>query len=91
MVAQALRAVADVIEKPRAGEQEQERDVAEGQDVVSAARSLGAEIISAPLEIAAAALGAAGEAMTSSTGVPSGESGGTSNSRKGGTRASSRE
>jgi hypothetical protein len=90
-MAEALRAVADVLEKPRTGKQEQGRDTHEGQDIVSAARSLGAEIVSAPLEIAAAAIGAAGEAVTSAVGVPSGESRGTGASRKGSTGTSSQE
>jgi hypothetical protein len=90
MMAEALRAVADVLEKPRTGEQGPGRDTHKGEDVASAARSLGAEMIAAPLEIAAAAIGAAGEAVTSAVGIPSGESR-TGGSRNGSTRTSSRE
>jgi hypothetical protein len=91
MMAEALRAMADVLEKPRAGATGSRGDMAEGQDVVSAARSLGADIVSAPLEIAAAAFGAAGEAVTSAVGVPFGESRGTGDSQKGSTGTSSQE
>jgi hypothetical protein len=83
MMAQALRAVADALEKPQAGEQGSDPD--ESRDSVSAARSLGAEMVSAPLEVAAAAIGAVGDIVTSAVGVPSGES------RKGGPATSSRE
>ena len=91
VMAEALRAVADVLEKPRAGEQGQGRDTHVDQDVMSAARSLGAEIVSAPLEVAAAAIGAAGDIVTSAVGAPSAESRGSGDSQKGGTRTSSRE
>ena len=51
---------------------------------MSAAGSLGAEIVAAPLEVAAAAIGAAREVVTSALGGSSGEERGTGNSRKGG-------
>ena len=74
VMAEALRAVANVLEKPQ-GEQGQGSGTQEGRDAVSAAGSLGAEIVAAPLEVAAAAIGAAGEVVTSALGVSSGEEG----------------
>ena len=68
VMAEALRAVANVLEKPQSGEQGQGGGTREGRDAVSAAASLGAEIVAAPLEVAAAAIGAAGEVVTSALG-----------------------
>ena len=85
-MAEALRAVANVLEKPQGGEQGQGSGTQEGRDAVSAAGSLGAEIVAAPLEVAAAAIGAAGEVVTSALGGSPGEDRGTGNSRKGGRR-----
>jgi hypothetical protein len=90
VMAEALRAIANVLEKPR-GEQEQGSGTQQGRDAVSAAGSLGAEIVAAPLEVAAAAIGAAGEVVTSALGGSLGEDGGNSDSRKGGRRSSSRK
>ena len=90
VMAEALRAVANVLEKPQGGEQGQPSRTQEGRDAVSAAGSLGAEIVAAPLEVAAAAIGAAGEVVTSALGGSSGEERGTGNRRKGGRRSSSR-
>jgi hypothetical protein len=85
VMAEALRAVANVLEKP----QGQGSGTQEGRNAVSAAGSLGAEIVAAPLQVAAAAIGAAGEVVTSALGgSPSGGNGG---SRKGGRRTSSRK
>jgi hypothetical protein len=89
VMAEALRAVANVLEKPQGGEQGQGAGTQEGREAVSAAGSLGAEIVAAPLEVAAAAIGAAGEVVTGALGGLPREEGGTSNSRKGGRRASS--
>ncbi len=86
-MAEALRAVANVLEKPQSSEQGQGGATPEGRNAVSAAGSLGAEIVAAPLEVAAAAIGAAGEVVTGALGGSSGEDGG---SRKGGRRTSSR-
>jgi hypothetical protein len=85
VMAEALRAVANVLERPQGGEQGQGSGKQEGRDAVSAAGSLGAEIVAAPLEVAAAAIGAAGEVVTSALGGSSGESG-SGVSRKGGRR-----
>jgi hypothetical protein len=90
VMAEALRAVANVLEKPQ-GEQGQGSGTQEGRDAVSAAGSLGAEIVAAPLEVAAAAIGAAGEVVTSALGGSSGEDRGTGDSRKGGRRSSARK
>jgi hypothetical protein len=84
VMAEALRAVANVLEKPQGGAQE-------GRNAVSAAGSLGAEIVAAPLEVAAAAIGAAGEVVTSALGGSSGEDRGRSDSSKGGRRSSDRK
>jgi hypothetical protein len=89
MMAEALRAVANVLEKPQSG-QGRDSGTQEGRDAVSAAGSLGAEIVAAPLEVAAAAIGAAGEVVTSALGGSPGEDGGNGRSRKGGRRTSSR-
>jgi len=89
VMAEALRAVANVLEKPQ-GAQGQGRRTQEGHSAVSAAGSLGAEIVAAPLEVAAAAIGAAGEVVTSALGGSPGEDGGNSASRKGGMRSSPR-
>ncbi|MFL5190680.1 MAG: hypothetical protein ACJ8CF_15940 [Microvirga sp.] len=86
VMAEALRAVANVLEKPQ-GAQGQGRGTQEGRSAVSAAGSLGAEIVAAPLEVAAAAIGAAGEVVTSALSGSSDENGA---SRKGGGRSSSR-
>ncbi|QRM34210.1 hypothetical protein [Microvirga sp. VF16] len=91
VMAEALRAVANVLEKPQGGEQGQDSGKQQGRDAMSAAGSLGAEIVAAPLEIAAAAIGAAGEVVTSALGRSSGEDRGTGDSRKGGRRSSSRK
>jgi hypothetical protein len=87
VMVEALRAVANVLEKPQAG-QGQGSGTQEGRDAVSAAGSLGAEIVAAPLEVAAAAIGAAGEVVTSALGGSSSE--GRGNSRKGGRRSSAK-
>jgi hypothetical protein len=87
VMAEALRAVANVLEKPQSSEQGQRGGTQEGRNAVSVAGSLGAEIVAAPLEVAAAAIGAAGEVVTGALGGSSGEDGG---SRKGGRRTSSR-
>ena len=67
------RAVANVLEKPQGGEQGQGSATLQGRDAVSAAGSLGAEIVAAPLEVAAAAIGAAGQVVTSALSGSSGE------------------
>lgn len=89
VMAEALRAVANVLEKPQGGEQRHGGETQEGRNAVAAAGSLGAEIVAAPLEVAAAAIGAAGEVVTSALGGSSGGDGGKSNSRKGSRRSSS--
>ena len=86
VMAEALRAVANVLEKPQSSEQGQGGGTREGRNAVSAAGSLGAEIVAAPLEVAAAAIGAAGEVVTSALGGSPGEDGGNGASRKGGRR-----
>jgi hypothetical protein len=88
VMAEALRAVANVLERPQGSEQGQRSGKQKGRDAVSAAGSLGAEIVAAPLEVAAAAIGAAGEVVTSALGGSSGEERGTGNSRKGGRQSS---
>jgi hypothetical protein len=88
VMAEALRAVANVLEKPQS-EQSQGRETQEGRNALSAAGSLGAEIVAAPLEVAAAAIGAAGEVVTSALGGTSGEDQGKSS--RGGRRTSSRK
>ncbi|WP_091127816.1 hypothetical protein [Microvirga guangxiensis] len=85
-MAEALRAVANVLEKP----QGQSAGTPEGRKAVSAAGSLGAEIVAAPLEVAAAAIGAAGEVVTSALGGSLKGEGGNGGSRKGGRRPSTR-
>jgi hypothetical protein len=90
VMAEALRAVANVLEKSHGSEQGQGSGAQQGRSAVAAAGSLGAEIVAAPLEVAAAAIGAAGEVVTGALiGTPD-EEGGTSNSRKGDRRAFSR-
>jgi hypothetical protein len=91
VMAEALRAVANVLEKPQGGGQGQGGGTQEGRNAVSAAGSLGAEIVAAPLEVAAAAIGAAGEVVTSALGGSSGEDRGRSDSSKGGRRSSDRK
>jgi hypothetical protein len=90
VMAEALRAVANVLERPQGSEQGQGSGKQEGREAVSAAGSLGAEIVAAPLEVAAAAIGAAGEVVTSALGGSSGEDRGTGDSRKDGRRSSTR-
>jgi hypothetical protein len=89
VMAEALRAVANVLERPQGSGQGQGRAVQQGRDAVSAAGSLGAEIVAAPLEVAAAAIGAAGEVVTSALSRSPGEDGTRAN-REGGRRSSSR-
>ncbi len=91
VMAEALRAVANVLEKPQGNEQEQGSGTQQGRDAVSAAGSLGAEIVAAPLQVAAAAIGAAGEVVTSALGGSSGEDDGNGDSRRGSRRSSSRK
>jgi hypothetical protein len=91
VMAEALRAVANVLEKPQGAEQIQGSGTQEGREAVSAAGSLGAEIVAAPLEVAAAAIGAAGEVVASALGGSPGEERGNDASRKGGRRSSSRK
>jgi hypothetical protein len=91
IMAEALRAVATVLERPQGGERGQGGGTQQGRDAVSAAGSLGAEIVAAPLEVAAAAIGAAGEVVTSALGGSSGESRGRSDGSKGGRRSPSRK
>jgi hypothetical protein len=91
VMAEALRAVANVLEKPQGSEQSQGGGTQEGQKAVSAAGSLGAEIVAAPLEVAAAAIGAAGEVVTSALGGSPGGDSGSGAGRKGGRRASPRK
>jgi hypothetical protein len=79
-----------VLEKPQSSEQGQSGGTQEGRNAVSAAGSLGAEIAAAPLEVAAAAIGAAGEVVTSALGGSPGEDRGNGAGRKGGRRTSSR-
>lgn len=73
VMAEALRAVANVLEKPPGAVEGQGRGMQQGRDAVSAAGSLGAEIVTAPLQVAAAAIGAAGEVVTSALGGSSRE------------------
>ena len=89
VMAEALRAVANVLEKPQGSEQGKDGGTQEGRNAVSAAGNLGAEIVAAPLEVAAAAIGAAGEVVTSALGGSSGEDRRNGSSRKGGRRSSS--
>jgi sugar (pentulose or hexulose) kinase len=89
-MAEALRAVANVLEKPQSSAQGQGGGTQEGRNAVSAAGSLGAEIVAAPLEVAAAAIGAAGEVVTSALGGSPDEERGNNASRKGGRRSSAR-
>jgi len=86
VMAEALRAVANVLEKP----QGQGVGTQEGRNAVSAAGSLGAEIVAAPLEVAAAAIGAAGEVVTSALGGSLKGEGDSGGSRKGSRRSSTR-
>jgi hypothetical protein len=90
-MAEALRAVANVLEKPQGRNQGQGGGVEEGRNAVSAAGSLGAEIVAAPLEVAAAAIGAAGEVVTSALGSSSGGDRGIGNIRKSSRRSSARK
>ncbi|WP_114947873.1 hypothetical protein [Microvirga calopogonii] len=83
VMAEALRAIANVLEKPRGeGQAHQAGGAQEGRKAVSAAGSLGAEIVAAPLEVAAAAIGAAGDVLTGALGGSSGEALGGRDSRK---------
>jgi hypothetical protein len=91
VMAEALRAVANVLERPQGNEQGQGSGTQQGRDAVSAAGSLGAEIVAAPLEVAAAAIGAAGQVVTSALGGSSSEDSGSGAGRKGGRRTSSRK
>ena len=88
VMAEALRAIANVLEKPQGSEQGQGSGTQQGRNAVSAAGSLGAEIVAAPLQVAAAAIGAAGEVVTNALGGSSDEDG---DSRKGSRRSSSRK
>ncbi|ANY77146.1 hypothetical protein BB934_02035 [Microvirga ossetica] len=90
-MAEALRAIANVLEKPQGGEQGQGSATQEGRAAVSAVGSLGAEIVAAPLEVAAAAIGAAGEVVMGALSGSSGEDRGNGDSRKGGRRSSARK
>jgi hypothetical protein len=94
VMAEALRAVANVLEKPQSSDRGQGSGAGSGaqesRNAVSAAGSLGAEIVAAPLEVAAAAIDAAGEVVTSALGGTPGEERGNEASRKGGRRSSSR-
>jgi hypothetical protein len=91
VMAEALRAVANVLARPLGTEQGQGSVTQQGRDAVSAAGSLGAEVVAAPLEVAAAAIGAAGEVVTSALGGSPGEDRGTGDRRKGGRRSASRK
>ena len=91
VMAEALRAVANVLERPQGSEQGQGGATQEGRTAVSAAGSLGAEIVAAPLEVAAAAIDAAGEVVTSALGGSPSVNGSSSASRKGDRRTSSRK
>jgi hypothetical protein len=91
VMAEALRAIANVLEKTQGDEQGPGRGTQEGRDAVSAAGSLGAEIAAAPLEVAAAAIGAAGEVVTRALGGSLGEDHGNDDSRKSGRRSSARK
>ncbi len=90
-MAEALRAVANVLEKPQGAKQSQAVETQEGRSAVSAAGSLGAEIMTAPLQVAAAAVGAAGEVVTTALGGSLGDDQAGGNSRKGGKKSSSRK
>jgi hypothetical protein len=90
VMAEALRAVANVLEKPQSSAHGQSSGTREGRNAVSAAGSLGAEIAAAPLEIAAAAIGAAGEVVTSALGGSPGKDDDNGASRKAGRQTSSR-
>lgn len=91
VMAEALRAVANVLERPQGSEQKRSSETQEGRDAVSAAGSLGAEIVAAPLEVAAAAIGAAGEVVTSALGGSSSEERSKGGSSKRGRQSSSRK
>jgi hypothetical protein len=91
VIAEAFRAIANVLDKPQVGGHEKDSGTRQGRDAASAAGSLGAEIVAAPLEVAAAAIGAAGEVVTSALGGSSGEGRSDGDSRKGGRRSSSRK
>jgi hypothetical protein len=91
VMAEALRAVANVLEKPQGSEQGQGSGTQEGRDAVAAAGSLGAEIVAAPLEVAAAAIGAAGEVVTNALSGSSGEDRSNGGSQKGSRRSPSRK
>jgi hypothetical protein len=90
VMAEALRAVANVLERPQS-ESRQGGGTQQGRDAISAAGSLGAEIVAAPLEVAAAAIGAAGEVVTCALGGSSRENRRRSDGRKGSGRTSSRK
>lgn len=72
VMAQALRAVADVLEGAP-GQDEESGETRPSRGAVSAAGSLGAEMMAAPLQVAAAAIGAAGEVVSSALGGSSSE------------------
>jgi hypothetical protein len=90
VMAEALRAVANVLEGPQGSQQGKGGGTQEGRNAVSSAGTLGAEIVAAPLEVAAAAIGAAGEVVTSAIGGSLGEGSSNRASRQGGRRISSR-
>ncbi|WP_157934621.1 hypothetical protein [Microvirga ossetica] len=90
VMAEALRAIANVLDRPQ-DRQGQGSGTLQGREAVSAAGSLGAEIVAAPLEVAAAAIGAAGEVVSSALSGSSGKDRGNGNSRKGGGRSSARK
>ena len=91
VMAEALRAVANVLEESQGTDQGQGSGTPEDRDAMSAAGSLGTEIVAAPLEVAAAAIGAAGEVVTSALGGSSGKDRGTGDSRKGRRQSSARK
>ncbi len=91
IMAEALRAVANVLEKPQGADQSQAVETQEGRDAVSAAGSLGAEIMTAPLQVAAAAVGAAGDVVTTALGGSLRDEQAGGNSRKGSRKSSSRK
>jgi hypothetical protein len=91
VMAEALRAIANVLERPQGSEQGQGRGAQEGRNAVSAAGSLGAEIVAAPLEVAAAAIGAAGEVVMGALSGSPGKGSDKGAGRKGGQRSSARK
>jgi hypothetical protein len=50
VIAEAFRAIANVLDKPQVGGHEKGSETQQGRDAASAAGSLGAEIVAAPLE-----------------------------------------